>query len=300
MKNIKIYATIILMCLGLTTWAQGAEPVKPDSTENAGNGKDKRPVRSPFACGSILNNQTTVNLKKKTLEMMMQHRFGTFDKGYEDLWGVFGAANIRIGFDYGIIDRIQAGFGVTKNGMFWDFCAKGSILQQTRSNSMPLSVTYFGNIAVSAKKDETRYKKGAHRMSYFHQVIVSRKFADWFSVQVAASYIHYNIVDSVAGTNHDNFAVSASGRFRVSPQSSVLIEFDYPLTNTGIDATETKPNLGLGWEIATSSHAFQIFVASANGIIPQQNIVYNSNDFTKPKQGLILGFNITRKWGFTK
>ncbi len=289
------------MCFGIISWAQETETIDSDSTKTSGkNEKDKRPVRSPFACGTVLNNQTTVNLKKKTLEMMMQHRFGTFDKGYEDLWGVYGSSNIRIGFDYGIIDRIQAGFGVTKNGSLWDFRTKGAILEQTRSNSMPIAVTYFGEMAISAKRDETRYKKGAQRMSYFHQIIISRKFADWFSMQFSASYAHYNIVDSVAGTKHDNFALSASGRFKVSPQSSVLFEFDYPLTNTGNDATKTHPNLGLGWEIATSSHAFQIFVASANGIIPQQSIVYNSNDFTKPKEGLILGFNITRKWGFVK
>lgn len=302
MKTIKLCTLLTLICFGLTAIAQEKESAKTETTPVVKKEKDKRLARNPWGSDLLMNNLTTDNLKKQTLGMTMQHRFGTFDKGIQDLFGLYGAStNIRIGFDYGIIDRVQVGFGFTKgssNGLLFDFRGKGALLQQTRTNRIPISITMFNEMSVSVKKDPARFAKGTNRLSYFHQLIISRKFTDWCSIQVQGSYMHYNIVDS--GTiNHDNFAVGISGRFKVSPQSSIMFEFDYPLLFKPASGIKTYPNIGLGWEISTGSHAFQIFLASCNGIIPQENMVYNKLDFKKPKTGWVLGFNITRRWGFT-
>ncbi|MBZ0242699.1 MAG: DUF5777 family beta-barrel protein, partial [Bacteroidales bacterium] len=61
-------------------------------------------------------------------------------------------------------------------------------------------------------------------------------------------------------------------------------------------ANPSKPNFGIGWEIATSTHAFHIYIATADGIVPQHNAFYNKNDFTKGD--MMLGFTITRLWNF--
>jgi hypothetical protein len=56
------------------------------------------------------------------------------------------------------------------------------------------------------------------------------------------------------------------------------------------------PNAGLGIEVSTSTHAFQVFFAAAQGIVPQEVAFYNENN---PYNGVILiGFNITRLWTF--
>jgi hypothetical protein len=52
----------------------------------------------------------------------------------------------------------------------------------------------------------------------------------------------------------------------------------------------------LGIEVSTSTHAFQVFFAAAQGIVPQEVAFYNENN---PYNGVILiGFNITRLWTF--
>jgi len=303
MKSIKFCAILALMFLGVSTQAQISESTQADSAKITKKVKDKRPVRAPFQSGTLINQQTTENLKKKELEVMIEHRFGTFQNGYQDLLGVYGSANIRIGFDYGIIDRVQLGFGVTKNNLTTDFRGKVMIFKQTRTNSMPVAISYFGDMGIAGSKDTVQFKKAVDRLSFFHQIIISRRFCDYFSLQVAGSYMHYNIVAAAAGTKHDNFAISGGARFKISPQSSILIEFDYPFTNTGslehsFDANKSYPNIGLAWEIATTGHAFQIVICSASGILPQADIVYNSNDIATPKKGLVIGFNITRIWSF--
>jgi hypothetical protein len=320
LTHIKFIAIAAILCLTLNAQAENSDAGKPDSTsapkkeKKEGGGleavnaalaiKDFHPARAAFAAGTLLNQQTTQNLKTNTLEFMMQHRFGNFQNGYQDLLGVYGSANIRIGFDYGIIDRLQLGYGVTKNNLTSDFRWKVMILQQSKNNHSPVNISYFGDIGIAGMKDTVQFPKTADRLSYFHSIIISRRFTDWCSVQVSASYTHFNIIAAAAGTPHDNFGISGGARFKISPQSSILIEFDYPLTNTGslentYNANKSYPNIGIGWEISTGSHCFQIILASSNGILPQDNIVYNTNDLALPKKGLILGFNINRLWTFT-
>ena len=304
LTHIKIIAIAAILCMGISSQAQKSEATQTDSTSAPKKvKKDFKPVRPAFAAGTLLNQQTTQNLKKNTLEFMMQHRFGNFQNGYQDLLGIYGRANIRIGFDYGIIDRVQVGYGVTKNNLTSDFRAKVMILQQSRNNLFPVSISYYGNLGIAGAKDTVQFPKAVDRLSYFHQIIISRRFTDWFSLQVAASYAHYNIIAEVAATPHDNFGISGAARFKISPQSSILLEFDYPLTNSGsvektYNANKSYPNIGIGWEISTGSHAFQIILASTSGILPQADLVYNSSEFTQPKKGWILGFNINRLWTF--
>jgi hypothetical protein len=39
-----------------------------------------------------------------------------------------------------------------------------------------------------------------------------------------------------------------------------------------------------------------MFFTSYQGILPQENVMYNPLDFTK--SGVLFGFNITRLWNF--
>ena len=89
------------------------------------------------------------------------------------------------------------GFGSTKNGMIQDFNLKYGLLQQTRNGKIPVSVTYFTDMAIETedKEEELPNGRSSDRLSYFHQIIVSRKFNDKLSVQVAPSLSHYNVVE---------------------------------------------------------------------------------------------------------
>jgi len=267
-----------------------------------GQDKDKTPVRSPYDSEWVIDNQTWVIPTQNNLNYVIQHRFGTIENGHEELWGIYApGANIRMGMNYSRSNRVNIGMGITKKNMYTDLNLKWNILEQTRSGSMPVALTYYGNMAIDGRPDENF---GVHytfnnRFSYFSELIVTRKYTDWLTLAVGGRYSHYNTVDSAM--DHDRFGLHFNGRVKFSPQSAFIFQYDQPL---GIESASehnpapdpAKPNFGFGIEIATSTHAFQIFVASADGLLPQDNMMFNTRDISK-KQWM-LGFVITRLWSF--
>ena len=264
--------------------------------------KKEKPVSAPFESELLIDNQTGVVPDKNTLGFIIQHRFGMLGNGFSDLFGIYApGANIRLSLDYSILNKLQVGYGLTKKNMYSDFYAKYALLQQTRSGSMPVAVTLYGVTAIDGRNEEVfclNYKF-TNRLSYFGQVIVGRRFSNWLSLQVTASYTHFNKVPKER--DHDKFGVGFNGRVKVSPLSSIIFQYDIPLNILAFsEHTEfinpPKPNLGFGYEISTGMHAFQLYVTTATGILPQDIYLFNQNDFTKGD--LMFGFTITRLWGF--
>ena len=142
--------------------------------------------------------------------------------------------------------------------------------------------------------------KFTNRFSYFSQLIIGRKFCDWFSFQATGSFTHYNSVDSTM--NHDVVGVGFNGRVKFSPQSSFIFQYDIPLyiksISEQLNYKAAKPNFGIGYEVSTSTHAFQIFISTADGILQQDNYLYNTNDVANGFSDLMIGFTITRLWSF--
>jgi hypothetical protein len=265
-----------------------------------------RPERPAFESGLLFDQATTTLQPSKTLEMIIQHRFGTMDNGITDLYGIWAPSNIRLGLNYSILDNLMVGVGATKFNKMQDIQIKYNVLQQTRSNSIPVTVSLHEVIGIDGSA-ESKFGKNyafSNRFSYYTQIIVSHRFNNMFSLQVAPSFTHYNSMDSIY--DHDRFAISFAGRVKFSPQSSLLVSGDFPLHLQGIsehtekvnDANDilAKPNICIGLEVSTSTHAFHVYIGSSQGILPQENIMFNKNDFFDGN--IILGLNITRLWNF--
>lgn len=254
---------------------------------------DKRPVRNPYICSMLIDNQTTVGPGAKGLELIIHHRFGTFKNGLSDLYGIYAPSNIRLGINFGITEKIMVGIGTEKNNKLQDIHCKWNFIQQTRSGSIPLALSYYLNIALDAKNKDFfgENYKFTNRFSYFHQLIISRKFSPNITLQVAPGYAHFNVVES--NRENDIIALSAGGRFNIVGKISILAEYDhsFPVKPFGDSGLEPKSNLAFALEIGTSTHAFQITLAQYNNIISQRNFAYNINDLANG--GWLLGFNIT-------
>ena len=292
--------------------------------------KDK-PVRFAWESGVLIDNQTSFIPSMNTLEYVIQHKFGTVDNGSKDLYGIFApAANVRFGLNYVVAKNVQIGWGITKQGssiannsIHNDFNAKWTIFEQTRKNKVPVFVTVYANAAINGKTDDlfgqlNNYEiplglfeyKFKHRLSYFAEVLVGRKLSDAISMQVGLSFSHANLVD--AWHDHDRIGLHFNGRAKVSPQGAIIFNLDFPLEiddiseqHSGWNASNTpgwdgpyhpEPNLTFGYEVSTSTHAFQIFMGNSSGILIQDIMM---NNFNKIKMdNFAIGFTITRLWSF--
>jgi hypothetical protein len=263
-----------------------------DSTDTRAS-SGKKLARPAFESPQLMDDQSVVVPAAKTLEFNLQHRFGTVNNGIEDLFGIYApGANIRLGFSYTPIDNLSLGFGYSKYKKYLDFNAKYAILKQRKDWSMPISMTYFGNIAIDNRSDV--YEETVHRLSFYNELIIAIRISDKISLQVSPSFSHFNAMDSLY--SHDMIAVGFSGRYKFSDQSSIMINYTQQLTDHDDPDFHLKPGLTFGWEIATSGHAFQIFATTFQGIIPQENIAFNEYDYAKGE--FLIGFNITRLWNF--
>ncbi len=74
------------------------------------------------------------------LEFEIHHRFGTVTNGIDDLFGLWAPANIRLGLNYGITDKLMIAVGTAKNYLAQDLAVKYAFLQQTSSGSVPVSL----------------------------------------------------------------------------------------------------------------------------------------------------------------
>ncbi|MDX9848513.1 MAG: DUF5777 family beta-barrel protein [Tenuifilaceae bacterium] len=287
MKRILLQLTLILVSIHVVSQE---EPVKD------------LPVREPFASGLIIDNQTTVIPTLHTLEYFIQHKFGNINNGFADLFGIYApGANIRMGLNFVPLKNLQVGYGLSRIRMYSDFAVKYTLVEQTRSDRMPVAVGVFANGAIDGRNYEAfgNGYKFSNRFSYFTQLIVGRKFNHWLSVQVNASFTHYNATE--VGVDHDKIAIGFNGRVNLTAKSSIIFQYDMPLKIQGIAehrefVNPANPNIGIGWEIRTSAHAFHLYLSSTDAMIPQHGNLYNQNDWTKGD--VMFGFTITRLYNF--
>jgi hypothetical protein len=307
----------------LVGFAQDTDSTVKDETPAETKPAKIKPVKNTFQSVWIIDNQTVMVPAKKTFEMDIQHRFGTINKGYEDFWGFFAPSNIRLGVNYSPLNKLFVGIGITKSDMIWDFSAKYSIIQQTKS-VYPVSVTYYGDFSFDTRTDgkngafkhflsNTKITDGdglftyyTDRFLYFHQIIIARKINNKISVQLAPSVSHqnsvygyYKQVDSATRKvkpemQHNHLAVAVSGRYKLTNVTSVLVNFDQPITKH--TTNNPNPNVSLGFEFSTGSHAFQLFLTNYSFLNPARNNLYNKNNWQDNK--FLIGFNITRLWSY--
>ncbi len=289
----KMILFLMILSQGILLWGQAEEP-------------DKRPARKPFNSNVFNEGFTTQSLGKKCLQFDLEHRFGSILNGAKDVFGIYAGANMRLGLAYGFTDKLMLRAGLTKNFMIGDMGVQYRILQQTRSEYMPVSLTFNGNINIAHGNDGL-YTKFVHRMSYFSQLSLSRKMNRLITVQISANYAHLNLIDTAyySYLKHDNLGFSVLGKWRLTPGTLLLMEYDLNATALG-NRPETlrgqswygKPNLSVGVEFATAGHSFQLFLSNYTGINPTRNMVYNEHAIGQGD--FVIGFNLVRTWDFSR
>ena len=92
---------------------------------------------------------------------------------------------------------------------------------------------------------------------------MARKFSPGLSVQLMPTLIHRNYV-ALAGMQNDVYALGAGLRQKLTKRLALTADYFYVLP--GYVADHYRNALGLGFDIETGGHVFQLHVTNAQGM----------------------------------
>ncbi len=263
-------------------------------------------VTQTFKDDKIVNTHSVETLPARKLDVRIGHRFGDLlgdNGGWPTFYGLENAADVMIGAAYGVTNELSVGLHRTKGSGSLTALLNGSVkyrlLYQKTDNSMPLSLTFVGISTVSTTSKSSSaeaissFPKTSHRFVHAAQLLVARKFGDRFSLQLIPSYVHRNLV-----ANDDENGIVSLGlatRLQLNKVLGIIADFTYPFsTLRNAEDSGFYPPFGIGLEIDTGGHVFQVNFTNATGIMETDYIPYTRANWADTE--FRLGFTISRKF----
>jgi len=264
--------------------------------------EDKSPayVIASFKATRIVNAHSIETVRKGILDFRITHHFGDVGGnggGVHTLYGFDNASDIRFGFEYGISDRLTAGFGRSKIQENLDFFLKYRLLRQTVDNRMPISVTVFADMAITPQENPAQYSEFANRISYVYELLIARKFSKALTLQLMPLYLHRNYVANPAD-NNDLFSLGMGGRLKLTKRFAILGDVYYNFSDYLTTSNGFYLPVGVGVEIETGGHVFQMFFTNNAAIIENSYIAGTRSSWSKGE--FKIGFTISRDFAFNK
>ncbi|MBI3219481.1 MAG: hypothetical protein HYZ44_08215 [Bacteroidetes bacterium] len=258
--------------------------------------KEKDYTIATFKGTRIINGHSVEMKGAGELEFIISHRFGTINSGSYNLFGL-DQAYIRIGLEYGITDRLGVGIGRSSFNKIYDAYLKYKVIRQsTGPGSSPVTVTAFGSINIQDfEQTPGTYSTYMDRASYIGQLLIARKFSPKISLQLTPTFIHTNVVDQSKLTN-DQLAMGFGARYKLTKSLAINAEYFYrvnPIANTPY-----YNSLGVGLDIETGGHVFQLVLSNTQGMIERTFVTETADNFFDG--GIHFGFNITRAFQLKK
>ena len=238
------------------------------------------------------------------LDFRVAHRFGDLagsNGGWRTFYGLENAADVKIGFEYGIRKNLMVGINRTRGAgplrQLINTFAKARLMTQGASKRQPISLAVLGVATVSTmERSESpnqlnSFENSLHRWVYHVGVMAARKFNNRFSAQITGSWTYRNLVP--AGDKNDLPAIGFAGRAQITKSMGLIIDTTFPISSFRTSENGFYAPLGLGIEFNTSGgHVFQVNFTNTEGIsetdfIPNSTANIADGEFR-------LGFTISR------
>lgn len=258
-----------------------------------------KPISTTFSSTRIVNSHSVEMIPKGVGEFRISHRFGTIEEGFYDIFGL-DQAKIRLGYDYGVTDKIMVGFGRNSHKKVYDIFGRFSFLNQTIDNSTPITLQYL--FASSMKT--LRYGKKIpfmQRFAQINQVLIAKKINN-LSLQIMPSIM----IHEYEGYDKKIFSgVGAAARYLVGKRVAINVEYFARLRHNENGSqefnrifNENYNSLGLGIDIEAGGHVFQFHFSNTN-TMNEQAFMFET-DKTWEKGEICFGFNILREFSNNK
>lgn len=258
--------------------------------------KVKDITTATFKSSRVVNGQSIENVGVGVLDFKILHRFGAINQGGYELFGI-DQATMRMGLDYGLTNRLMLGVGRSTYQKQYDGFVKFKLLQQqTGLKEIPVGISFVTTMIYKTLKSapNAQYiEYSTDKISYAHQLLIARKFNDYFSLQITPTLIHYNLVERSSSPN-DFKSVGISLRQRISKRVNITGEYFYR-----IDKLEGYHDpLSFGLDIETGGHVFQLHVTNSTGMTERTFINETLGNWSN--KDIRFGFNLVRAFTLKK
>lgn len=304
MKKLLLLTTLFFS-LGLSAQDDTTVTIIPESAT-----KKAEPAKV-FYGQRLVNAMTSEVLSNGIMEFRVMHNFGDMagpNGGASKFWGLDNAADTKISFQFGLGNKLNIVAARARGGsevqQLWELGLKYQFMQQMLNDpKRPLSITIYANDVISsvkASKDpmkEHYYQDFGDRHSQFVQLMIAKRFGN-FSLQVMPAYVHTNYV--VPGDQKNMFAIGAATRIPLTKKFFLIADYYHAfrgdesrevLLSRGIRLYDV---FGVGFEILTEGHVFDINFTNATNILENR---YIPRTFTSWGEGQFRwSFNISRRF----
>jgi len=244
-----------------------------------------------FKTTRLVNGHTNENVAAGVLDMRLSHRFGAFNTGIKNFFGL-DQATMRAALEYGINSWLMIGGGRSTYEKTYDSFIKAKLLRQsTGARKMPISLSYMGSWQTKTIpfSDPNRTNFFTSNFFFVHQVIIARKFNESFSFMIAPTLVHRNLVPLKSDPN-DLFSLGIGGRMKLTRRTSINFEYYYQFDFTKPPSTTNC--LSVGFDIETGGHVFQLTFTNSPAQIERAFIHETVGSWQNGD--IIGGFNLSR------
>ncbi len=203
---------------------------------------------SSFMGTSLIHMPTSKPLEEKTLEVRINHRFGSAQTGFDNFFGLDDGANVQLAADYGFTNYLS--FGMARTSDFKTYEVRSKWVPFEQSSTFPISIGAFaaagqetskqqivlgplfsslpatGSSVLDAKIAEVNNRKYTltdnDKRSYTGAVFLSRRFASFLTLQLAPMFTHRNFVKPALG--NDRTGLSFGGRIKIGKHVDLTFE----------------------------------------------------------------------------
>ena len=146
-----LYKSSILLIFLSFTLISTAQDLDDILDETIGESVEKNFVTATFKSPRLISGHSVKGPAKSDLIFLISHRFGEINLGLKEFFGL-DVSSIRLGFEYGLSDRLSAGIGRSSYNKVIDAYLKYRIIKQSEGKgSIPISLSGILSGSVKTK-----------------------------------------------------------------------------------------------------------------------------------------------------
>jgi len=280
------YVYVLFLCLPVFLFGQDdlLAEIDVDSTSTSSSN-----AIAVFKGLKIVNFESTKLVAHQELTLIVSHRFGSVENGFDNFFGLDDAVT-RLHFVYGISQSVNIGVSRSSFQKTYEISTKYSLIRQ-REQAFPVTIVGYNSFSINSALDKDNLPKleFKHRLGYTAQIIVSRKVNSNLSIAIMPTFFHDNYV-AIDSQHNSQYALGIGGRYKLGKRWSLNADYGWHLNRA--NASPFKNPLSIGVDVETGGHVFQMHFTNAQAMNINGFLGQGRGDWT---DGVIyFGFNLSR------